>query len=119
MKDFNRVAIMAAQDSVSRGFMFEYIQENFPYQGWAPVGYAAMDAFEKTFGDIKAPAGLVRERRDDFITALEQEIATRFGSPMAGHKAFTDLTQKIRDVLTHPAPTPLQTWAHFGPGLFG
>lgn len=108
MKDFNRVAIMTEKDTVCRGFMFEYIQDNFPYNGWAPVGGAVMEAFENTFGDIKASAGMVREKRETFITAIQAELKTRLGAHMAGHEAFADLTKKIREVLQPHASAATQ-----------
>ncbi|MDB5490953.1 MAG: hypothetical protein JWO78_802 [Micavibrio sp.] len=99
MKDFNRVAIMSEQDTVSKGFMFEYIQENFPYNGWQPVGYAVMFAFEDTFGGMNAPAKAVREKREDFITAVQKELGKN-----APHPVCVALTEKIRAVLQPPAP---------------
>ncbi len=98
MKDFNRVAIMSDLDTVNKGFMFEFIQENFPGIAWQPVGYAVMAAFEKTYGGMNALTGTVRDHREKFIAAVGDELKTRLGD-LADHSDCVALTNKIRSVL--------------------
>jgi hypothetical protein len=115
MKDFNRVAIMSDQDIVNKGFMFEYIQERFPGVAWQPVGYAVMDAFEKTFGNMNAPAKALRDNRERFITAVQEELKTYLSDTLAGHTDCIALVEKIRTTL-QPAPAKASV-AHAKLGL--
>lgn len=111
MKDFNRVAIMSDQDIVQKGFMFEYIQERFPGVAWQPVGYAVMDAFEKTFHKMTAPAEALRDNRERFITAVQEELKAYLGDRLAGHPDCVALTEKIRTTLQPAAPAPAKAVA--------
>lgn len=94
MKDFNRVAPVKEIDTLNKGFMFDYIQGNFPYVAWQPVGYAVMDAFEKTFGGMNASARTVRKNCDGFITAIQAELGNDAGRPEC-----VALVDKIRTTL--------------------
>lgn len=104
MKDFNLVAIVLEKNPVDRGFMFEYIQQNFPYAAWQPVGYAVMDAFEKTFGDMKAHVYKIQENRERFVTAVQEELKMRLGE-QADDPAYLALTEKIRAMLQPETPS--------------